>query len=28
MSDLGWGARGATWSLRRQLWAWEEEMLE
>ncbi|MCI48383.1 receptor-like protein kinase ANXUR2, partial [Trifolium medium] len=28
VSDLGWGVGGAVWSWRRQLWAWEEEMLE
>ncbi|MCI98192.1 receptor-like protein kinase ANXUR2, partial [Trifolium medium] len=24
---LGWGTGGEAWLLRRQLWAWEEEML-
>ncbi|MCI66906.1 hypothetical protein A2U01_0088164, partial [Trifolium medium] len=28
MSDLGWGDGGAVWLWRRQLWAWEEELLE
>ncbi|MCI54288.1 helicase-like protein [Trifolium medium] len=27
MFSLGWGAGGEAWVLRRQLWAWEEEML-
>ncbi|MCI09288.1 kinesin-like protein, partial [Trifolium medium] len=27
MRDLGWEAGGAAWSWRRQLWAWEDEML-
>ncbi|GAU10297.1 hypothetical protein TSUD_420400, partial [Trifolium subterraneum] len=26
-SSLGWGPGGAAWVWRRQLWAWEEEML-
>ncbi|MCH90956.1 kinesin-like protein [Trifolium medium] len=28
MSVLGWGAGGAAWSWRRQLWPWEEAMVE
>ncbi|MCI63321.1 helicase-like protein, partial [Trifolium medium] len=24
----GWGDEGAAWSWRRQLWAWEEALLE
>ncbi|MCI37743.1 DNA-directed RNA polymerase, partial [Trifolium medium] len=28
MRDLGCGDGGAAWSWRRQLWAWEEELLE
>ncbi|GAU28487.1 hypothetical protein TSUD_294900 [Trifolium subterraneum] len=28
MSALGWGAGGAAWVWRRQLWAWEEELVE
>jgi hypothetical protein len=27
MSELGWGEGGAAWVWRRQLWAWEEELL-
>ncbi|GAU48048.1 hypothetical protein TSUD_272260 [Trifolium subterraneum] len=28
MSALGWGGGGEAWLWRRQLWAWEEEMVE
>ncbi|GAU51172.1 hypothetical protein TSUD_412070 [Trifolium subterraneum] len=28
MWELGWGEGGAGWQWRRQLWVWEEEMLE
>ncbi|MCI46299.1 receptor-like protein kinase ANXUR2, partial [Trifolium medium] len=28
MFVLGWGAGWATWVWRRQLWAWEEELME
>ncbi|WJX67068.1 hypothetical protein P8452_51564 [Trifolium repens] len=27
MRELGWGEGGAAWAWRRQLWAWEEELL-
>jgi hypothetical protein len=27
MCSLGWGVGGAAWLWRRQLWAWEEELL-
>jgi hypothetical protein len=27
MSELGWGEGGAAWAWRRQLWAWEEDLL-
>ncbi|MCI18579.1 DNA-directed RNA polymerase, partial [Trifolium medium] len=27
MFSLGWGIGGEAWEWRRQLWAWEEEML-
>jgi hypothetical protein len=27
MNALGWGEGGAAWAWRRQLWAWEEDLL-